>query len=136
MEIALIGYVLYASFILIWCSLSGPSLEHFVISPALLEQWSLGRSDMIVFELHPDGECQPPMATGTDILTATPSSLKGLLDWIPPESTLVLCNHGLSSRSVQVIEQRLVLQNLSRVYWLEELPVGMSTGASGQNAMN
>jgi hypothetical protein len=133
MEIALFGYILYACGVMIWCSLHKAAVEHVAISPGLLRRWSHGCSDLLVFELHPDGEEQleapacdnvpavhdDVLAAGDDVLQATPSSLKNLLQWIPPDSTVVLCNCGLSSRSVRMIEQRLVLQNLSRVYWLE-----------------
>jgi hypothetical protein len=141
MEIALFGYILYACCVIIWCSLHKTAVEHVAISPGLLRRWSCGCSDLLVFEVHPDGEEQPQaaadrdrsptahdgalpasgggLATRDDVLQATPSSLKNLLQWIPPDSTVVLCNCGLSSRSVRMIEQRLVLQNLSRVYWLE-----------------
>ena len=118
MEIALIAYVLYASGIMIWCSLQEGAVEHVAISVGLLEQWERTRSDMIVFELHPDGQLRRP-PEHDDMLTATPSSLKGLMDWIPVGSTLVLCNCGLSSRAIQMIDQRLLLQNHSRVYWLD-----------------
>ncbi|HTV66033.1 MAG TPA: hypothetical protein VMD98_10530 [Bryocella sp.] len=133
MEIALFGYILYACCVIIWCSSHKAAVEHVAISPGLLRRWSRGCSDLLVFELHPDGEerLQAPrcdkvraahddaLPARDDILQATPSSLKTLLQWIPPDSTVVLCNCGLSSRSVQMIEQRLVVHNLSRVYWLE-----------------
>lgn len=44
-------------------------------------------------------------------------------------------NGGLSVRSVQLIEQRLILRNLSRIYWLDELPVEYAFGALGPNRM-
>jgi hypothetical protein len=134
MEIALFGYILYACCVIIWCSSHKAAGEHVAISPGLLRRWSHGCSDLLVFELHPDGEEQAQasadgdnslaasddvLPTRDEVLQATPSSLKNLLQWIPPDSTVVLCNRGLSSRSVQMIEQRLLLQNLSRVYWLE-----------------
>jgi hypothetical protein len=135
MEIALLGFILYASTVLIWCSLSKASVEHVVISPALVRQWSGLRSDMLVFQLHPDGQFPPPPTSAGDVLTATPTSLKNLLAWIPPGSTLVLCNCGLSSRSVKLIEQRLTLRNLSRIYWIDELPTEILSDTSGTDPL-
>ena len=131
MEIALVCYFLYATIILIWCSASGDWVEYFVISPDQLEQWCATRSDLIVFEMHPDCKGQPPILADRDFLPATPSSLKGLVDWIPPDSTLVFCNRGISSRSVQNVQQFLFLHHLSRIYWLDEAAHGVTAGPSG-----
>jgi len=132
MEIALVCYFLYAAAILIWCSLSGDWLQYLVISPDQLEQWSASRSDLIVFEMHPDRKNQPVVFAVGTFLTTTPSGLKGLLDWIPPDSTLVFCNRGISSRSIQNVQQLLVLHQLSRIYWLDETPQRFATNRSGR----
>lgn len=131
MEIALVCYFLYASIILIWCSLSGDWVDYFVISPDQLEQWSATRSDLIVFEMRPDCKGQPSIFPEGGLLAATPSSLKRLVDWIPPDSTLVFCNRGISSRSVQNVQQFLMLHRLSRIYWLDESAHGVVAGRSG-----
>jgi len=125
MEIGLIAYVLYASFILIWCSLNEDWAETVLISPGLLQDWRLSRSDILVFELHPEGSSLPPPQGSGDFLLVTPSSLQGLIDWMPPGSTLVFCNRGVSSRSVQRIQQGLLLRQIPQVYWLDAAaPIG------------
>jgi hypothetical protein len=126
MGIALVGFVVYAIAILVWCSFRKPSVEHVLVSAAVLQRWAQVRSDLIIFELHPDGACRPHPVS-SDVLTATPSSLKSLLEWIPPCTTLVMCDRGLSSRSIQLIEQRLTLRNISRIYWVDEVPSEMRT---------
>ncbi len=119
MEIGLVAYVLYASFILIWCSLSEDWAEMIFISPGVVQQWLVSRSDIIVFSLRPEGGLQPPAEARPDFLSVTPSSLQSLMDWIPPDSTLILCNHGVSSRSALRIQQGLLLRQIPHIYWLD-----------------
>ena len=86
MEIALIGYAIYASFMLIWCSCSpnDDAVECVSIPPSVLDEWSTGRTDLIIFDLHPDGSRQRTSVAGSDALAVTPSSLKDLTPWLPP----------------------------------------------------
>ncbi len=134
MEIALVAYVLYASFILVWCSVSGDFLEYIVISPALLELWRLSRSDMILFDLQPESNSETVATDGGDFLPVRPSSLHGLIDWLPPDSTVVFRNHGVSSRCVQQIQQRMAQRYTSRVFWLDEAPGKLSATACSRQA--
>ena len=132
MEIGLIAYVLYASVILIWCSASGDSMEFIVISPALLEQWRKSRFDMIVFDLCPEGGRASFSEECCDSLTVTPSSLQGLIEWIPPVSTVVFRNRGVSARCMQQLQRLLVLRTGYRVFWLDEAAEGISARICGR----
>jgi hypothetical protein len=131
MGIALLCYVLYALIILIWCSLRGSSDDYCLISPDLLEQWCSTRSDLIVFEMHPDSRDRSPEPAGANMLATTPSRLRSIVDWIPPGSTLVFCNRGISSRSAQKMHQFLIVHNFSHIYWLDEAAHGVAASRSG-----
>jgi len=126
MEIGIIAYVLYASTVLIWCSLNDDWANVRVVSPGLLRQWLASRSDVIVFELHPDG---PPSREHPceDFLSVTPSSLMALTEWIPPDSTLVVWNRGVSPRTVQQTQKLFAARYALRVFWLDETAQGMGT---------
>ena len=121
MEIALVVFVLYACSVLIWCSLNDEWTKAMLISPTLLQDWRESRSDMIVFELHPEGTFSTTGCVEDEFLSVTPSGLQALMAWIPSGSTVVLCNHGVSSRSVRKIQQLLIFQNISRIYWVDEV---------------
>ncbi len=132
MEIGLIAYVLYASSILIWCSLNNDWIDVKLVSRGLLRHWLVTRSDLILFELHPDGDGGPRTLAHNcreDFLPVTPSSLAALMDWIPADSTLVLCNRGVSSVAMQEIQKLLALR-LSRVFWLDEASQGVGARLS------
>jgi len=125
MELGLIAYVLYASSILIWCSVQDDCVNVNLVSTGLLQQWLGSRSDLIVFELQPERRSGPADHTSEDFLTVTPSELAAMMDWIPPDSTLVFCNRGVSSRAVSQIQKLLALRNVSRVFWLNEAAPGI-----------
>src|SRR5579863_7129239 len=119
MEIGLIAYVLYASFVLIWSSLNEGGAKTTLLSPTLLQQWLATRPDMIVFELRPEGSSLLPAQGSRDFMPVTPSSLQSLIDWIPPGTTLVFCNRGVSLRSVHRIQESLLLRHIPQIYWLD-----------------
>jgi hypothetical protein len=129
MEIGLFVYVLYATSILIWSSLQQDWAEMRVISLGLLRRWLLSRSDLIVFELHPEGT-SPPAHPGDRFLAVTPSSLTALMDWIPLDSTLVFCNRGVSSRTMQQVQKQLAVRGASRIFWLDETAQGVGARVS------
>lgn len=95
-----------------------------VISLGLLQRWLLSRSDMIVFELYPDGV--PPQAHCDEtFLPVTPASLTALMNWIPIESTLVFSNRGVSFRAVQQVQKQVAARGASRIFWLDEAAQGV-----------
>jgi hypothetical protein len=120
MEIGLVAYIVLVSFVLIWCTVKHEGSHIRPISLGLLNQWLKTRSDLIVFELYPDGTSSPVGQTNRDLLFVTPSSLAGFLPWIPPRSTLALCNRGISSAAVRQIHNQLVLSHAARIFWVEE----------------
>jgi|HubBroStandDraft_5_1064220.scaffolds.fasta_scaffold35799_2 hypothetical protein len=132
MGIGLIAYIVYASSILVWCSLNDEWADVKLVSPSLLQQWLGSRSDLIVLDLQSEGT-RPPTSAPGDFLSVMPSSLAALMDWIPPESTLVLCNRGVSSRAVRGINKRLALRCDIRVFWLDEQAQGKRDYLSSPN---
>jgi len=148
MEIVLVGYVLYASAVLIWCSSTDPPTEDVRISPDLLAQWS-DREDLIVFELYPEpgsprspgsawcggeGACPPPAAESGKVLSVTPAGLMALMNWLPPSDHVVLCNHGVSQPSLRAVRAALARHCVPRVYWLENATAPARCTAPGVSA--
>lgn len=108
-------------------------MKLIVISPALLERWRTHRSDMIVFDLQPEGSCEPPPARCGDSLPVTPSEVQHLIGWIPPESTVVFRNQGVSSRSVMRVQQMLASRDTLRIFWLDRTAEGLSARACNRD---
>lgn len=128
MEIGFIAYALYASFILIWCSVRGDPMESIVISPALLRHWRESHLDVILFDLYPHSS-EPFVPSCGDFLAVTPASLLNLIDWIPPGSTIIFRNRGVSSRCVQEVQRLLAWCDAFRVFWLDDTAEGWSARA-------
>ena len=96
METIFVIYVLYASAVLIWSSLS-PSrvgLRRIIISPALLKEGVVLGADPIIIELRPARPDLRPVSSIPGALVVSSAELGSLVHWTPPGATLVFCEQG------------------------------------------
>jgi hypothetical protein len=121
METIFVIYVLYASVVLIWSSLtqSREGLRHIIISPALLKEGGVLAADPIVIELRPALPGLRPGAGIPGALVVSSAELSSLVHWTPPGATLVFCEHGEGCHLDPKVEQTLLELGISAVYWLD-----------------
>jgi hypothetical protein len=103
--------------VVIWCSLQGSRgrFRYVVISPLLLQDWKKQRASLVIIELRNAGK---DMAS--EALVVPPQQLDGLLRWIPPQTTLVLCGKREFDVCRGEIEWTLLNVGVDVVYILDE----------------
>lgn len=130
MELLLILYSIFASSVLIWCTLQQPNqvepkqLVHYVvISAPLFHDWRRAHSDLVAIDLR--DQVNDPI---TGALHVLPNQLGGLLRWIPPKTTLALCGIREAERCRYEIQPTLLQVGISMVYIVD-------TSASASKAL-
>ena len=133
METVLILYVICASALLIWSTLSrddgllkrcGQSasksrIDYVAIPSFLLHEWAKCYPDLVIFDVCADSErsARPEGIPGS--LTVSQSDLPNLLKWLPPKSTVVLsCSDGIERFDTQA-EGVLSQLGIEAVYLLD-----------------
>jgi len=117
MEIALAVYVIFATTLLIWCSIprTNPSVKYVRISRTMLNCLRKWSDDLVVVQVRSTGK-----EMAQDALNVPADQLPLLLRWIPRRTSLVLCGASeltLCRRDIAMTLQRL---DISVVYVLED----------------
>lgn len=88
MEVALIVYVIFASAMVVWCSIprTRPTMNYVTISGTILNCLRNWNDGLVVVDLRKRGKnaIQGALSVSVDQLPLP-------LRWIPPRTTLVLC---------------------------------------------
>lgn len=121
MEFLLILYSIFASSILIWCTLQEPTqvapkppVRYLVISSLLFNNWRRTRPDLVVIDLR--DQARDSIAGA---LNVTPNQLEGLLRWIPPKTTLAFCGIREAELCRHEIGPTLLQAGINLVYVVE-----------------
>ena len=134
MEILLVAWCVWAGVILFLCPLirGGPessrmrsqqtaqaSLHYVRISIALLSEWEMHQSNLLIIDLRSDST---KGANGNSIprsINIPIGQLAHLLRWIPPASRVVFYNEGEVDRFSTAVEQTLLTAGIDGVYILD-----------------
>lgn len=137
MELMLILYCIFASSVLIWCTLLEPkpakpkqAVHYVVISPLLLNDWTRTRADVVAIDLR-RGQTGNIIEEALNVL---PSQLDGLLRWIPPKTRLVFSGMRETELCRDQIEPTLVRVGINAVYVVDGTAGSSTVSASLQRA--
>lgn len=118
MELLLILYSIFASSVLIWCTLLEPQqveakqvVRYVEISSRLFNDWRQARSDLVVIDLR--DRARNIIGGALNVL---PGQLDGLLRWIPPKTTLVFCGIREAEHCRDEIQATLLQVGIDVVY--------------------
>lgn len=117
MEVAIMLYSVWASAFTIWCSLQ-TNLDYVMISDTLLHKWQSERENLIVIDLLTKAK-ERVDGGALDSVEVSEHELVGLLQWIPPKSTLVVCHVVHIDRFGRRIEEALFRAAIDTVYLLD-----------------
>jgi hypothetical protein len=117
MGVALIVYGVFATVVLVFCTISrvGPSVQYVGISMTTLKDLRRTQENLIVVNL---GVSKYP--TVCDALRVHAEELKGFLRWVPHRSTLVLCGWNETAICRDDIEMSLLRLGIQTVYLADE----------------
>ena len=125
MGTGLIIFGIYALVVLIWCLSRAANPHYVLISTDQLNNWRVNCKNLIVIDLGCGSTSEPGQEVVPGALSTSCTQLPGLLQWIPPLTTLVICCreriHGFDGH----IEALLLQANITAVYWVV-LPVRIS----------
>jgi hypothetical protein len=126
MGLALIVYGVFATTVLVFCTISrvGPQPLYIGISMDRLKGLLRKREDVVVVDLRGTGH-----GTISDALRVPVEELNGFLRWVPPRSTLVLCGWNDAARCRDDIARSLLRLGIDFVYVADE--VGNTVSKSG-----
>ena len=121
MTTVLTAYVVYASAILIWCSClaSDVPIHYVAISSGFLKEWLARQSGVIVIELHTNRTSPEAKRGIPGALVVNTRELKTLVRWLPPASTVAICDCEGLRRLGESVEQALAEASIEYVYWLD-----------------
>ena len=88
MALPLIIYAVFATVVLVFCTISrvGPRVEYIAISMEALKDLARKRDDLIVVDLR-----KTRYEIIANSLRVPVEEVKAFLQWVPEQSTLVLC---------------------------------------------
>ena len=117
MGVALIVYGVFASLVVIFCTVSRvrPRVQYIGISMAALKDLGRTREDLVVVNV---GVSEHPMVS--EALCVPPEELKGFLRWVPRNSTLVLCRWDEARICHHEIEDEFVRFGIQAVYLADD----------------
>jgi hypothetical protein len=111
------AYLVCASVFLIWCSVR-TNLAYIVISEAELSQWRIERQNLVIIDLSPKAMAWLHGSVPNS-LDVSERELASLLQWLPPQSTLVFCHRVHINHFDQQIEETLFRAAIDTVYVLD-----------------
>ena len=131
MGLALIAYGVFATTVLVFCTISrvGPRASYIGISMETLKDLMRKREDLVVVDLRGTGH-----GTISDALRVPVEELKGFLRWVPQGSTLVLCGWNEAAICREEIEGSLLRLGIDFVYVADEVSKKLSTTVGGPTA--
>jgi hypothetical protein len=115
--IIVVTYSVCASALLIWCSVR-TNLSYVAISHAELNIWRIARQNLIVIDLVPKSTGWHYRRT-LDSLEVSEGELAGVLRWLPPKSTVVVCHRVDVNHFDGQIEETLLRAFIDTVYLLD-----------------
>jgi hypothetical protein len=117
MEVAFILYGVFAGAVVVWCTLHRvrPHVNYVAISRVALAELMPSHDGLVVVELRRSETTGIPGA-----LSVPFNQLQGLLRWMPPRTTLVLCGANEVELCRQEIESPLLRLDIEMVYVLED----------------
>jgi hypothetical protein len=115
--IIVVTYSVCASALLIWCSVR-TNLSYVAISHAELNIWRIARQNLIVIDLVPKSTGWHYRRT-FDSLEVSEVELAGVLRWLPPNSTVVVCHRVDVHHFDGQIEETLLRAFIDTVYLLD-----------------
>jgi hypothetical protein len=117
MEVALTLYTIFATVVVIWCSIprTRPSVNYVTISRTMLNCLRQWNDDLVVVEVRGARRC-----VIQDALNVSPDQLPLLLRWIPPRTTIVLCGASEVLRCRSEVAMTLLRVGIEVVYVLED----------------
>ena len=113
MGVALIVYGVFATLVVVFCTVSrvGPRVQYIGISMATLKDLGRTQENLVVVNV---GISEYPVVS--EALRVPAQELKGFLRWVPPHSTLVLCGWNEEGISRNEIEMNLLRLGIRSVY--------------------
>ena len=113
MAVALIVYGVFATVVLVFCTMSrsGPCVEYIGISLATLKDLHRTRTDLVVVDVGVS-----EYSVVSEALRVPAGELEGFLRWVPHHSTLVLCGWNEAEISLDEIEISLRRRGIESVY--------------------
>ena len=117
MEVVLILYGVFMGAVVILCTVQRgrPAVNYVAISRAVLDDLMGRRNDLVVVELRGNYQGLIPGALFVPI-----DQLQGVLRWMPPRTTLVLCGSSEVALRHDKIEMPLLRLGMDVVYVLED----------------
>jgi hypothetical protein len=118
METGLIIYAIYIVLMLMWCVSRRSRLRYVMISIDQLNRWAVNCHNLIIIDLRAERIRQSYNESISSALTVSMIELPGLLQWIPPQTTLVLCYQGETPRFDAWVDELLSQAEIHAIYLL------------------
>jgi hypothetical protein len=114
----LIIYAIYILAVLIWSVLRTTSLRYVAISIDMLNRWAANCQNLIIIDLRAKLIRQSHRQGIPDALNVSIVELPSLLQWVPPQTTLIFCCQYEIQHFDTRIEELLSHAEINAVYLL------------------
>jgi hypothetical protein len=118
MVAGLVAYAIYILAVLIWSASRTTGLRHVAISIDMLNRWTAICQNLIIIDLRVKAIQDSRHQGIPDALNASIVELPSLLQWIPPQTTLVFCCQSETQHFDARIEELLSRAEINAIYLL------------------